>query len=136
MSEEETAAVICPELTNTDDREAPPKFTVEPLTKFVPKIARLNPGEPAIALEGEIDEIVGGGRKTLNIADVEFPPPGFGVFTKILTGPAVTIAVPGTEAVNCVVLTNVVGSVCAPNEIMEPETKLVPFTVKVNDPLP
>ena len=62
MSEDDTATVIWPELTNTDDREAPPKFAVEPLTKFVPKIARANPGEPAIALDGEIDEIVGGGR--------------------------------------------------------------------------
>jgi hypothetical protein len=72
----------------------------------------------------------------LNIADVEFPPPGFGVLTKTLTGPDVTIALPGTEAVNCVELTNAVGSVCAPNKIVEAETKLVPFTTKVNDPLP
>lgn len=96
----------------------------------------VNPGDPATTLDGLIEEIVGDERYTSNVMEEEFPPPGAGAVTTTLTGPALVSAFAGIAAVSCVEFTNAVGSACPPNETVEPETKFVPVTVRVNAPLP
>ena len=68
--------------------------------------------------------------------EVEVPPPGTGVFTITITGPALTTAFAGIAAVSWVEFTNVVGSACPPKETVDPATKFAPMIVNVNAPLP
>jgi hypothetical protein len=62
----------------------------------------------------------------------EFDVPPHGVTTVIEAEPAVAMRTAGTVAVSCVAETNVVASVLPFQFTVEPETKLVPFTVNVN----
>src|SRR5262249_20432840 len=62
--------------------------------------------------------------------------PPHGVTTVIEAEPAETIREAGTVAVSCVPLTNVVVSGLPFHLTVEPETKLVPFTVNANCALP
>ena len=70
---------------------APPKFTREPETKFVPFTVRVNAGPPAVALGGESVVIVGTGLlpwvivKPGGFKFVSGPPPGCGVNRSIGT---------------------------------------------------
>jgi len=75
-------------LTNVAIRNAELKFTPAPSTKFAPFTASVKAGPPATTLDGLREEIVGGGPYTLNVAEVESPPPGLGLTTRTLTGPA------------------------------------------------
>jgi hypothetical protein len=134
-SEDKIGVVICVELTNVADLDALLKFTVEPLTKFVPLIVNGNSGEPATTMDGTIEEIAGGGRTTAKL-DSATPPAGPGVDTRTRTGPAVAIADPGMAAVSCEALMKMVCSVWPPKLIVELEIKLLPFTVSVKEPLP
>ncbi|MGA2723439.1 MAG: hypothetical protein ABSG79_13635 [Bryobacteraceae bacterium] len=66
---------------------------------------------------------------TVNTAVFEVTPPGS--TTAILTVPAEAIRPASTDAVNCVALTNVVGSVVPLHCTTAPETNPLPFTVSV-----
>ena len=70
----------------------------------------------------------------VNVFDV--PPPGAGLKTVTLTAPALFKSLAGIAAVNCELLTKVVGRFCPPQLITDKGTKLLPLTVSVNDPLP
>ena len=69
-----------------------------------------------------------------NVAAFDVPP--HGVTTVIEAVPAVAMRAAGTVAVSCVADTNVVASAVAFHFTVEPETKFVPFTVRVNCGLP
>ena len=78
---------------------------------------------------------MGGGPITVNVLDVELPPPGAGFTTKTPTWPGVARSPAWIAAVTCVALTKVVARCCPPKLTIEPETKFVPVTVSVNAPL-
>ena len=72
-------AVNCVALTNVVARAAPPKFTVDVLTKLVPVTVNVNPAEPATILFGESDVTVGAGfgaALMLKFTAFDVPPPG------------------------------------------------------------
>src|SRR2546430_13435126 len=66
----------------------------------------------------------------VNVIPVDVPPQGF--TTVIGAVPAVAIRDAGTVAVSCVEETNIVTSAVPFHFTVEDETKIVPFTVKVN----
>ena len=66
-------AVICVALTNAVVFAAPPKFTTEPVTKFVPLTVNVNAAPPAVALVGEIVVMVGDGKFTVVGSVAVFP---------------------------------------------------------------
>jgi hypothetical protein len=66
----------------------------------------------------------------------EVPPPGPGLVTVTVAGPAEAMAVAGIAAVNCVELTNVVATAVPPKLTTEEERKLAPLTDRVNAGLP
>ncbi len=66
----------------------------------------------------------------VNVCAFDVPP--HGVTTVSDAVPAVAMRTAGTVAVSCVVETNVVANAVPFQFTVEPETKLVPFTVSVN----
>jgi hypothetical protein len=132
MSAAGTVAVSCVEETNVVVREVPPQRTVEVETKFVPVTVKVNCGPPAVAQVGLIAVVVGTGLLMVNVTAFDVPPPGAGFTTVMDAVPALAIRAAGTVAVSCVALTYVVVSGLPFQFTVEPETKLVPFTVSVN----
>ena len=128
-------AVNCVELTNVVVLFAPPKFTTELETKFVPFTVNVNAIEPAATLVGETDDIVGTGfvaAVTLKLTEFDAPPPGVGFVTITAGVPTVATSIGRIEAVTCVELTNVVPLVTPPKLRVAPLTKPVPLIVNVN----
>ena len=74
--------------------------------------------------------VITGVAAIVNVCAVDVPP--HGVATVIDEVPAVAMRTAGTVAVSCVVETNVVANAVPFQFTVEPETKLVPFTVSVN----
>ena len=74
--------------------------------------------------------VIAGVLAIVNVCAFEVPP--HGVTTVIEAVPAVAMRAAGTVAVSCVAETNVVVSAVPLHLTVEPETKLVPFTVSVN----
>ena len=74
--------------------------------------------------------VITGVLAIVNVCAFDAPP--HGVTTVIEAVPAVAIREAGTVAVSWVEETNVVASAVAFHFTVEPETKLVPFTVRVN----
>ena len=130
MSEADIAAVTCELLTNVVALPAPLKFTVAPDTNPTPLTVSVNAGEPAAALEGEIELSVGTGLLIAN--DTAFDVPlGAGFVTVTVAVPAVAISATEIAAVSCVALTNVVVLAAPLNFTTDVDTKPVPFTVRV-----
>jgi hypothetical protein len=77
-----------------------------------------------------------GGTVMVNVTAFDVPPPGggFTTVTEAVPGDATSAAV--TVAVSWVEETNVVAKAVPFQRTVEPETKLVPFTVMVNDEHP
>jgi hypothetical protein len=75
---------------------------------------------------------VGAGLFTAKFSGLEAPPPGEGFSTVTEAVPAVAMSPAGTEAVTCVLLTYVVVSPVPFHCTVDPETKFVPVTVRVN----
>jgi hypothetical protein len=99
MSAAVMPAFSCVELTNVVMRAPPLRFTVAPLTKFVPFTINMNCCPPAVTLLGESDVIAGMGLSMAKLAaGVEVPPPG--VLTTTLTVPPMRMAEAGMVAVN------------------------------------
>jgi len=74
--------------------------------------------------------VITGVATIVNVCAFDVPP--HGVTTVIEAVPAVAIRAAGTVAVSCVAETKVVASADPLHLTVEPETKLVPFTVSVN----
>ena len=127
-----TVAVSCVEETNVVASAVAFHCTVEVPTKFVPFTVKVNCGPPAAAQVGLIEVVVGTGLLMVNVTGFDVPPPGEGVLTVTWTVPAVVTFAAGTIAVSCVAETKVVVSPEPFQLTTELETKLVPFTVKVN----
>jgi hypothetical protein len=129
ISEADIAAVICELLTKVVALGAPLRFTVAPFTKPTPLTVSVNAVEPATALEGESELIVGTALSIVKETAFDVPP-GAGFVTVTLTVPAVAISAAVIAAVNFVVLTNVVVLVAPLNFTSEVDTNPVPFTVR------
>ena len=130
MSEAKIAAVICVLLTNVVALGAPLKFTVAPFTKPTPLTVSVNAAEPATALEGESELIVGTALLIVNETAFDVPP-GAGFVTVTVAVPAVAISAAVIAAVNCVAFTNVVVLAAPLNFTTDVDTKPVPLTVRV-----
>jgi len=129
MSEAEIAAVICVLLTKVVALGAPLKVTVAPFTKPTPLTVSVNAVEPATALEGESEPIVGTALSI--VKEITFDvPPGAGFVTVRLAVPAVAISAALIAPVNCVALTNVVVLAAPLNFTTDVDTKPVPFTAR------
>ena len=76
--------------------------------------------------------VITGVAAIVNVCEFEVPPPGPGFTTVTEAVPTVAIRAAVTVAVSCVEETNVVVSAVPFHFTVEPETKLVPFTVSVN----
>jgi hypothetical protein len=74
--------------------------------------------------------VITGVAPIVNVCAFDVPP--HGVTTVIEAVPAAAMRAGGTVAVSCVAETNVVVSAVPLHLTVEPETKLVPFTVSVN----
>ena len=127
-----TVAVSCVEETNVVVKAVPFQRTDEVATKLVPFTVRVNCGDPARHELGLIELVVGTGLLMVNVTAFDVPPPGAGFTTVTDAVPALAIRAAGTVAVSRVALTNVVVSAVPFQFTVEPETKLVPFTVNVN----
>lgn len=112
------------------------KLTTELAAKLVPFTVSVNAAPPAVALVGERVVTVGTGLLMVKVALAEVPPPGAGLVTVTLTAPGVTTCAAVIAAVSCVALTNVVVDAVPLKLTTDVETKLVPFTVKVNEAAP
>ena len=105
MSDARMEAISWVALTKVVALAAPPKFTVEVFTKFVPFTVRVNAGPPAVALVGESVVIVGTGLldwvivKVGGFKFVSGPPPGCGVNKSMGTTAAVVKSVSGSFTV-------------------------------------
>ena len=76
--------------------------------------------------------VITGVAATVNVVPLDVAPEHVGFTTVIEAVPAVAIREAGTVAVSCVEETNIVASAVPFQFTVEPETKFVPFTVKVN----
>jgi len=105
MSDARMEAVSWVAVTNVVAFAAPPKFTVDVLTKFVPFTVRVNAGPPAVAVEGESVVIVGTGLLDwliVRVGGFKFvsgPPPGCGVNRSMGTTAAVAKSESGSFTV-------------------------------------
>jgi hypothetical protein len=80
--------------------------------------------------------VITGVAAIVNVCAFEVPPPGPGFTTVMDAVPAVATSEAGTVAVSCVDETDVVVRAEPFHCTVAPETKLLPFTVKVKPPLP
>jgi hypothetical protein len=136
-----TVAVSCVEETNVVVSAVAFHFTVEVETKFVPLTVKVNCGLPAVAQVGLIAVVVGTGLLMVNVTAFDVPPPGAGFTTVTEAVPVFATRAAVTVAVSCVEETNVVAravpfQLTVEQELEAVPTKPVPFTVKVNPPLP
>jgi|HubBroStandDraft_1064217.scaffolds.fasta_scaffold132350_1 hypothetical protein len=131
MSLAETGAVSCVADTNVVVRLEPFHCTAEFETKLDPFTVRVKDDPPWRADDGDSEEIAGAGLLIANDAAAEVPPPGVGLTTVILVFPAAAMSVAVIAAVSCVADTNVVVRLEPFHCTVEPEMKLLPFTVKV-----
>jgi hypothetical protein len=114
------------------DKGVPLKFTTELVTKFEPSTVNPDSFIPTLTLEGLREERIGDNANNWNSTEVEAPPPGSGLNTKITTVPSLSISLARMPALNCVELTNVVFRGFPPKYTVAPGTKSAPLTCKVN----
>src|SRR2546422_609204 len=69
---------------------------------------------------------------TLELAVVEGPPPGEGLKTVTVELPALEMSLAGIEAVSWLALMNAVARFAPFQRTTDPETKLLPLTVRLN----
>jgi hypothetical protein len=131
MSLDEIVAVIWLALTKLVVRLLPFHCTVDPCTKPEPLTVRVNPGPPAIELDGATEVPIGPGLLMENTRGAEVPPPGAGVNTVIWTVPAVAMSLDEIAAVIWVALAKLVGRLLPFHCRTAEETKLEPVTVRV-----
>jgi len=125
-------AVNSEEVLKAVVRGDPFQFTVAPLTKLDPFTVRVKAADPTFLLVGVSDVRDGTGLPIENANAFDAPPPGVGFETLTFAVPAVAISDALIAAVTCVELTNVVVREEPFQSTLDPLTKFVPFTVKVN----
>jgi hypothetical protein len=124
--------------TNAVARAVPFQLTVEQEaevvpTKPVPFTVKVNPPLPAIVDVGLIEVIAGTGLLTVNVCGPDVPPFGpFGFFTVTCCMPPQATFAAGTVAVSWLKETNVVARAVPFQFTVAPDTKLLPFAVRVN----
>src|SRR5450432_67557 len=123
-------------LTTVVVRACPFHCTFELETNPVPVTFNVKAPPPVVAFEGISVVAVGTGLLMLKVSGPELPPPGAGLDTVTVAVPAVAMSAAGTVAVTLVLLTNVVVRLPPFHFTTLPCTKLVPFTVRVNDAPP
>jgi len=136
ISDAGMVAESCVALTSTVLSALPLKFTTELDTKFVPVTISVNPALPAITVGGERAVTPGAGLLTVNAVAAEVPPPGVGLVTVIFAVEAVATSAAVMLAVTCVELAKVVVLALPLKFTLDPFTKFVPFTVRVNAAAP
>src|ERR1039457_4930005 len=94
-----------------------------------PFTVMVKPGPPATAEVGLMEEMVGDTATIGKLKEFDWVNPG--VDTVMEATPSTATKLAGTVAVNCVELTNTVGSAVPTHTTVEPETKRAPFTVSV-----
>jgi hypothetical protein len=101
--------------------------------KFVPVIVSVVAGAPATTLDGDSDLMIGTGLAEERIVNcwLALPPPGAGLVTVTVTGPAVANEVAGTITTSCVGVCDWIGSGVAPKLTVEAAMKFVPVIVSV-----
>jgi hypothetical protein len=91
-----TWAVILVALEKVVLSAAPFQLTTEPLTKLLPLTVSVRVAEPATALVGDSDEIVGSPLPIENVVVPEVPPPGVGLVTVMFAVPLLAMSLAGT----------------------------------------
>jgi len=119
-------------------RADPFQLTTELLMKPLPFTVRVKAAPPAVAVDGEIEVMLGKGFDALvvnaELADV--PPPGAGLNTVTCAVPALAISVTEMAACSCVLLTNVVVRLESFQLTTELLIKPLPFTARVKAAAP
>ncbi len=110
----------------------PFQATDAPARKPDPFTVSVKAAPPAVAVAGDSEESVGGGLMMVKATAFDGPPPGKGLATVTAWEPADAMSAAVMLAVNCVALTNDVVRAEPPHSTATPETKLLPFTVRVN----
>src|SRR3989304_1191401 len=110
-------------------RSAPFHRTFAPETKLLPYTVRVKAWPPAVAGEGLRSATVGGRTRTSKFTVLERPPSGLSTVTGIVPGAAMSAA--RILARSWVADTKVVVRSAPFHRTLAPETKLLPFTVKV-----
>jgi hypothetical protein len=131
MREADTVAVSCVEETKVVASAVPFQFTVESETNLVPLTVNVKSAPPAIAQVG-LSELIVGVPLIVNVTAFDVAPQVPGFTTAIEAVPGLAMLAFGTVAVSRVEETNVVVSEVPFHFTVEPETKFVPVTVKVN----
>ena len=134
IAEAGTWAVSWVALTKAVASGEPFHCTVAPETKLLPLTVRVKAGLPAVAPTGDRDARVGAAVETVNVRALEEALPGFRTMT--LAEPAAVILAAGIWAVSWVALTKVVAIDEPFHCTVEPETKPLPLTVRLNAELP
>jgi branched-subunit amino acid transport protein AzlD len=132
MSPAEIAAVNWVLLTKLVARALPFHCTTEPESKFVPVTVSMNAAPPAVVLVSESEVAVGAGLLMAKVRAPDVAPPGEGFATVTEAVPAAATSLAKIAAVNWVLLTKVVTRALPFHCTVAPETKFVPFTVRVN----
>jgi hypothetical protein len=125
-----TGAVTWVELTTLVASAVPFHRTTEPVVKPAPFTVSVKAGPPAVALLGLRELMVG---LTLKVTKADVTPPDA---TDTCAVPAKRSRFPGTAAVNWLAFTTVVASGAPFHCAVASEAKPLPFTVRVNAPLP
>ena len=115
--------------TNVVVLSEPFQRTFEPLIKLLPSTISVNEGPPAVPQEGLMSVMVGWGLRTSKVIALERLPSGLNTVTG--TVPAVATSAARTFARNWVADTKVVTRSEPFQRTFEPETKLLPVTVRV-----
>src|SRR3990172_12260745 len=110
-------------------RSAPFQRTLAPDAKLLPYTVRVKAGAPAVATEGLRSATAGGRTRTSKFTVLERPPSGLSTVTGIVPGAAMSAA--RILARSWVADTKVVVRSAPFHRTLAPETKLLPFTVKV-----
>jgi len=131
MSAEAMEAVSCILLTKVVVRAEPFHLSIELEMKLEPFTTSVHAAPPAVALEGVREVSCGAAFLTVKVKAFEPPPPGAGFTTVIGTVAAVPISDAGIEAVTRMLLLYVVVRFEPFHCTVTPDTKRVPFTVKV-----
>jgi len=132
-------ACSCAEFTNVVVRLAPFQFTTDPLTNPLPFTFSMKEVPPAVADEGDNEEMEGAGLLGGLMVKgklPEVPPPGARLNTVTSAVPAAKISVALIAAWSCVALTKVVVRLAPFHFTTDPLMNPLPFTVRVKAALP
>jgi hypothetical protein len=129
MSDAGIAAVNWVEFTKVVVRLAPLTCTTDVETKLLPVTVSVNPGPPALAVDGEI--LVNEGEGLLTVNESVPVDELSGLTTPMDSVPADAMSLAGIAAVSCVALTNVVVRFEPFTWTVAPFTKFEPLAVSV-----